>query len=206
MNAPAALALPAIGARLEGGYFVGAILLPDGPWGLIKAPKAALDLGRVAWDPQYRGVADAKSFIDGPGNTRAMADAGIDLAQKILGFEFEGKKDFYLLAADEHEVVYRNCKPTADENSMYMRSGINLHAWPAPTHPYSVDGGPKQTDVDLFRADGAEAFSTDEPYWTSTQHAGLSDYAWLQWFNDGGQSYWDKGGKCRVCLVRRFKI
>lgn len=207
MNAPAASAidLPAIGAAMPGGRFVGAILLPDGPWGLVKAPKAALDLGRIAWHDKYTDIDGAKSPVDGPANTRAMADAGSKLARQILDFKHEDLRDFYLPAQDELEVIYRNCKPTDDGNSDWYRSGINLHAFPTPTPPYTFAPA-KQTEVEIFRAGGAEAFATDEPYWTSTQHAGYSYCAWDQWFNDGSQGRWDKDSKCRVCLVRRLPI
>lgn len=207
MNAPAtALPTPGIGQRMPGGFYVGAVVVPDkGTHGLILAPKAALDLGKIEWGPYGKDVPAARSLIDGPENTMAMADHGSDLARRILNFKFEDLQDFYLPAQDELEVIYRNCKPTADENSQYMRSGINLHAWPAPTLPYSHQG-PSKTPIELFRDGGPEAFNTEDPYWTSTQHAGDRHYAWSQWFSHGSQSTWYEGLKFRACLVRRFKI
>ena len=40
-------------------------------------------------------------------------------------------------------------------------------------------------------------------YWSNTQHAGYSDYAWFQDFYYGHQYYGDKSCDCRVRPVRR---
>lgn len=202
MNAPAGINPPALGTAMEGGFFIGAILPIDGAYGLIRAPKTH-DFAAVTWGP-YKDAPGALSLVDGPANTRAMAEAGSKLAEKILGMTIGGFSDWYLAAIDELDVMYRSAKPDARENACYMRSGINLHAMP-PTLPYTPTD-PKQTEVEIFRAGGAEAFETDDGYWSSTQYAGASGCAWNQWFNDGGQDGWSKDGKCRACLVRRFKL
>lgn len=204
MNDRTALQLPAVGTPLEGGFFVGAILLSDGPYGLVKAPKALGEFKNIAWGPWDQDVPGARSLVDGVVNTIAMADSGCVLARKIIDLKIDGKQDWHLPALDELEVIYRNCKPTSDENTGYMRSGINLHAL-VPTNPY-MPTDPAQTAMEIFRAGGAEAFETDDPYWTSTPYAGDSSSAWSQWFSDGYQSYWLKGLKDRACAVRRFKI
>lgn len=204
MNAPAATHPPvAIGTPLDGGFFIGSILLPDGPYGLVKAPKALGEFTGVEWGPMRKNVPGALSLVDGLANTKAMAEAGSKLAKRILDLQIDGQGDWYLPALDELEVIYRAAKPTADENSLYMRSGINLHAIP-PTLPYTVMD-PALTAVEIFRAGGAEAFEPEE-YWTSTPCAHGSSHAWCQWFYDGLQDYWGKDDKCRACAVRRFKI
>jgi len=43
-------------------------------------------------------------------------------------------------------------------------------------------------------------------YWLSEQHAGRSDYAWVQNFGSGNQDDWRKGGNDRVRAVRRSVI
>ena len=43
-------------------------------------------------------------------------------------------------------------------------------------------------------------------YWSNTQHAALSGYAWCQSFVYGGQYYGDKGSECRARAVRRVSI
>ncbi len=43
-------------------------------------------------------------------------------------------------------------------------------------------------------------------YWSSSQHAAYSDYAWLQYFGNGLQNYGHKSTTCRARAVRRIKI
>ena len=42
-------------------------------------------------------------------------------------------------------------------------------------------------------------------YWLE-QHAEYSDYAWIQYFDSGGQYYWSKGYRLRCRSVRRFPL
>lgn len=193
----------AIGTPMEGGHYIGAILLPDGLYGIAKAPKALGDFADVNYGP-YSNVAGALSFVDGRVNTLAMAEAGSELAKRILNLRINGKDDWYLPALDELEIGYRNAKPGEAKNYMYARSGINLHSAPF-SHPYTADD-PAQTTIEIFRKGGAECFEEDALYWTSTQYAGASGCAWCQDFSDGDQSDWLKGIKHRGCAVRRFKI
>jgi hypothetical protein len=203
MKDETALALPAIGTPMEGGFYIGKILLPDGPYGLVKAPKALGDFADVTWGPRNQ-VAGALSFVDGRANTLAMAEADSELARRILALRIEGKDDWYLPALDEIEIGYRAAKPGTTKNYMYMRSGINLHAIP-PTQPYTADD-PAQTAVEIFRSGGAECFEDEVVYWTSTQYANASVSAWYQDFSNGTQDNWHKDTSCRGCAVRRFKI
>lgn len=64
---------------------------------------------------------------------------------------------------------------------------------------------PAQTDIEAFRSGGAEAFE-ERWYWSSTQYAGDSGYAWGQGFCYGGQygTLKDSKGRCRA--VRRLKV
>lgn len=45
-----------------------------------------------------------------------------------------------------------------------------------------------------------------EWYWTSEQHAEVSDWAWVQGFGNGGQSLNRKGNDFRARAVRRLII
>ena len=193
----------AIGAPMEGGHYIGAILLPDGLYGIAKAPKALGDFADMEWGP-LRPVPGALSFVDGRANTLAMAEAGSELAKRILALRIADKDDWYLPALDEIEVCYRAAKPGTNQNYMYMRSGINLHSIP-PSHPYTADD-PAQTAVEIFRNGSAECFEEQAWYWSSTQYASASGYAWFQHFGHGSQNGWPKDSKLRGCAVRRFKI
>ncbi|HZF19462.1 MAG TPA: hypothetical protein VE008_07125 [Burkholderiales bacterium] len=194
----------ALGAPAEGGFYFGAIQIGGALYGLIKSPKAIGDFPATAWGPYDNNVTGALSLSDGRANTLAMAEAGSELAKRVLALNIGDLNDWYLPALDELEIAYRALKPSAEENSRWARSGINLHSCPLG-HPYTAKD-PEQTALEIFKAGGAECFEADAVYWTSTQYARVSDYAWYQYFGDGHQYDWRKAGRCRGCAVRRFKI
>lgn len=198
-----ALAEVALGTHMQGGLFAGAYAIGDKPYGLIVSPKALGDLEPQTWIARNKDVPGAKSFVDGLANTQAMAEAGSKLAQKAIGTEIDGHKDWYIGAVDELELAYRAFKPTKEENSKFGRSGINVSAIP-PTLPYS-HVLVLQSELPEFRQGGAEAFKPTW-YWTSTQHASDSNYAWGQSFGSGFQDDWIKDNDGRARLVRRFAL
>jgi len=203
MNAPAVgLQLPAaIGAEFGGGRLLAALIYPDGPHALIKMPKAIGDFaGEKLLEDYDTDVPGALSLIDGHANTKAFAAAGSKIAQRVLAIG-DGT---YIPAIDELGAMYCVAKPTAQETYIYGRNGINLHSLP-PRLPYAFEP-PKQTDLELFREGGAEAFETDDSYWSSTQYAGRSSSAWTQWFNYGSQRSWNKSTSGRVVVVRRLPL
>jgi hypothetical protein len=191
-----------IGTALAGGFYVGRIRRGDEVRALIAAPKAEGQLIDV-WNSTYKRVDGALSFNDGLANTIAMADAGSKPAKKVRDLRIGGFDDWYIPSLDELEIAYRNLKPTTEENYCYMRSGINLNAV-TPTAPYTPEF-PLQTQAELFQAGGAEAFDQSW-YWTSTQYASASDYAWCQDFSYGNQGFTSKISKGRVRAVRSFVI
>jgi hypothetical protein len=192
-----------IGTFMGGaGYYAGRIHVDGQPFAIIVAPKSVGEIETV-WNDTYKSVDGAKSFNDGLSNTLAMAEAGSKAAKWALGLDIEGVTGWYLPSLDEQEIIYRNLKPTTAENYCYMRSGINLSAI-TPTAPYTPEF-PAQTMAELFKDGGAEAFDP-RWYWTSTQDASGSDYAWCQLFGIGGQNYYGKGSKLRARAVRRLPI
>lgn len=204
MKSSTAEIAPIIGTALAGGFYAGRIRQDDGKvYALILAPKAEGQHDDTIWIPGYKAVPGALSYNDGQANTLAMADAGSELARWACGLDIGGFTDWYLPSQDELEVIYRNLKPTTEENSRWARSGINLSAV-EPTRPY-LPNLPVQTSAELFREGGAEAF---DPvwYWTSTQHASVSDSAWFQHFDSGDQDYSLTGYELRARAVRRLEI
>lgn len=195
--------LPAIGAPFQGGFFAGLINVNGQRHALIVAPKATGEHDDTRWISDYKPVPGAKSYDDGLANTTAMAEAGSELAKWARGLDIGGLSDWYLPSQDELEVCYRNLKPTTRENYCYARSGINLSALP-PTRPYTPEH-PVQTPAAAFQQGGEEAFA-DEWYWSSTQHASYSDFAWLQHFYYGHQDYDDSNSQLRARAVRRSPI
>ena len=206
MNKPAtAIQLPAIGEAFEGGFFAGIFRDAAGAGpnrALIKAPKALGERADV-WNKSWDRVDDALSFCDGMANTMAMAKAGSRLAQWALDQRINGVDGWHIPAQDQLELLYRAFKPTNDDNTLYGRSGLNVSAVP-PTYPYTKNL-PHMVNKTEFRPGGAEAFE-DDWYWSSTQHAGSDDCAWMQRFGYGSQIYVHKGFQSRVVLVRSIPL
>jgi hypothetical protein len=46
----------------------------------------------------------------------------------------------------------------------------------------------------------------ERAYWSNTQHASHSGYAWCQRFNNGYQSHWGKVNELRARAVRRISF
>lgn len=190
------------GTPFEGGFFAGLIRIDGATHALIVAPKAGGEITSPCI-ADYQAVPGARAYDDGKANTQAMAEAGSTLAKWAQGLDIEGHADWYLPSQDELEILYRNLKPTTQENWQYGRSGINLSA-AEPTRPYTPDS-PVQTSAIAFQAGGEQAFEP-EWYWSSTQHAADSDYAWYQHFAGGGQDDSYTRSKLRARAVRRLPL
>lgn len=204
MNAPESkIEVPTIiGTPCGGGFFYGRIVDGDHLFALIVSPKDGGEHEDAPWNKSRKAVAGAGSYFDGMANTRAMAEAGSELAQWALGLKLNGESDWYLPSRDELEILYRNLKPGTGENYEY-RNGDNPSSVPAG-YPYTAKL-PAQTAVEQFRAGGAEAFE-EAWYWTSTQYAPDGDYAWAQSFLDGGQDGCRKHDYYGARAVRRLPI
>ena len=203
MKPSTAKILPIIGTALDGGFYAGRIRIDDKPFALIVAPKADGEHDDSAWNGSIKDVTDAMSYFDGQANTLAMAKAGSKLAKWALDLRIDNLDDWYLPSQDELEICYRNLKPGTAANWCYGRSGINLSAL-VPTYPYTPDL-PVQTLAEAFQSGGREAFSLDW-YWSSTQHASDSAYAWVQYFTNDIQGNTRKDTKFRARAVRRLAI
>jgi hypothetical protein len=192
------------GQAYGGGVFVDAYMHGAERRALILAPRTEGTFKNVRWHKDYPDVQGALSYVDGLANTIAMADAGSELAQKIRALCIGDYDDWCLPALDQLELCYRGLKPGTSKNSCYARSGINLSSCP-PAWPYTPEH-PGQTALADFREGRAEAFETDDYYWTSTQHAAYSHGAWMQYFSGGYQSYFSKGYRCLARAVRSEPI
>jgi len=192
-----------IGTAMDGGFYAGRIMVGDQAYALVVAPKAEGEHNDTPWHNDDDNIEGATSYFDGLANTDAMAEAGSELAQWARTLTIAGHDDWYLPSQDELEIIYRNLKPTTRKNSCYARSGINLSAI-EPTRPYTLKF-PVQTQAELFQEGGSEAFET-EWYWSSTQRASNSEYAWSQDFYHGIQYTYNKDLPCRARAVRRLPI
>lgn len=191
MNCSTKEILPILGTSMGAGFYAGRVRLDDGQvYALIVAPKAEGQKPPSIWIPDYKEVPGALSYNDGFANTNAMAEAGSKLAKLARDLRIGDHDDWYLPSQDELEIIYRNLKPTTEENYCWARSGINLSAVD-PTRPYTPRL-PEQTNAELFKSGGEQAFDAAW-YWSSTQHAAYSRCAWGQDFADGSQGYDDTG-------------
>ena len=201
MNAIAKAVLPAIGTAYEGGFFGGLITLNGETYGLVVAPKAQGELEEATWGVYGNDLPGAISFNDGLANTQAMAAAGSDLARWMLALDIAGFSDWYLPSRDELEILYRNLKPTTQQNYCSFRDGENPSTVPV-SYPYSATN-PAQTQASAFAEGGEESFAP-RWYWASTQYSPY--YAWVQNFDDGNQLSGHKDPEYRARAVRRFKV
>ncbi len=191
-----------IGDPFGGGFYSGCYRKGDVTYALISADKATGEIGGK-WSESSKHVKGAESYSDGMANTLAMAAAGSTLAQWALDLRIGGRDDWHIPSQDQLEVMYRSHKPTADTNTLYGRSGINVSAVP-PTHPYAADT-PAQTSVEAFQVGGSQAFEP-EWYWCSTQRADDSGHAWGQGFDDGDQICYGRTFQGRARAVRSEAI
>lgn len=188
------------GDPFEGGFYGGQIRIGDHVFGIAWAPKA---LGEVKgkWLPSYDQVPNATSCFDSMANTKAMAEAGSDIAKQALAADINGFTDWCIPARDVLELGYRHLKPTTYENSCSFRDGDNPSSVPVG-YPYTEDS-PLQTTAGAFQKSGAEAFDATW-YWASTQYSEIN--AWCQHFGGGYQGYDFKGTEFRVRFVRLIQL
>jgi len=194
---------PIIGTAMGGGFYAGRIRIDGQVYALVVAPKEDGEQDDAELLPRSMDLPGAASWNDGLANTKALAEAGSELAKWALDLRIGGHDDWYLPSVDELEIIYRNLKPTTEDNAVYNRSGLNLSAI-EPTRPYTLTE-PAQTQAEAFQDDGAEAFA-ERWYWSSTKHASDSVYAWGQGFYDGYQGYNGVSDDYRARAVRRLPI
>lgn len=190
--------IPAIGQQIEGGYFAGVVRVDGQRFGVVVAPKSSEFKG--TWGKCGDKI-DARHVGDGAANTKAMLDAGSDIAKQAAVLDINGHQDWYIPSRDELELMYRNLKPTDDENYASFRDGENPSS--DPMGDLYTEELPAQTSVAEFQEDGAEAMNS-EWYWSSTQYSAYD--AFFQDFSDGTQRYDYKDDTLRVRAVRRFLI
>ncbi|MDB5358897.1 MAG: hypothetical protein JWO51_194, partial [Rhodospirillales bacterium] len=113
--------LPTVpGTPFGGGFYAGRIALGGEAYALISAPKAEGETSGIVWKKNWReATPGARSLADGFANSKAMNDDAHPAAQWARGLRIGGFDDWYLPARDELEVLYRNLKPTEDDNYTY---------------------------------------------------------------------------------------
>jgi hypothetical protein len=188
------------GTPFGGGRLIGVFRKEDGRLA------AYVDAGKEfeltgTWGAYGQDVPDARSCVDGKANTIAMAEAGSEIAKKALIIEINGVTGWHIAARDVLESMYRQFKPTTDQNYCTYRDGDNPSSVPVG-YPYTPDF-PAQTTVESYRDGEENAF---DPVWymSSTQSSPYSAYG--QTFDGGLTLNLSKHYKCRARLVREILL
>ena len=106
----------------------------------------------------------------------------------------DGAPDYHLIhAAAEHEIFDSNWKNATE-------------AAKAEIECFTDWALPNRRETRLLAINSAESFDKNEWYWTSTQHANLPGYAWVQDFGYGNQDDSHKSDEYRARAVRRVLI
>lgn len=192
-----------IGDALGGGYYSGLIRIGDDTHALIVSPREHGEFNSVRLLGDAKPVPGADSFADGLANTRALAEAGSELAAKVLALEINGVGGWAIPARDQLELLYRNHKPTTEENWCSYRDGENPSS--VPFGGLYTEDSPAQTGVEAFRDDGSEAFS-EAWHWSSTFIPASSGAAFSQDFFSGHQGYDYSFSRYRARAVRTIKL
>lgn len=192
---------PEILTAIAGGFFVGILVHNDEPHALIVSPKEHGEFNHVTWLDNRADVFQATDYVNGYSNTVAMAEAGSELARKILQLEINGFKDWALPARDQLELLYRNAKPGTYGNACTFRDGDNPSSIP-PGYPY-LESLPLQCEDKSFQTDGPESLE-EAWYWSSTQYS--ASCAWNQDFGNGYQDNLVKDYRARARAVRMIPL
>ncbi len=168
--------IPAIGQPFAGGFFAGEFILEGERYALVVASKAEGEKLDLRYKKTDRNISDSAD----------SDDDGLANSERINDANHPAAQFCRSLLICGYDDWYL---PSRDELAMLWR---NL--------------GPRRKNVpELFREGGAEAFALAW-YWSSTETASYSNYAWVVDFDFGGQNDVYKDDGCGVRAVRRLKI
>lgn len=191
-----------LGRPFGGGTFGGVINVNGSRKGIIVSPKAQGDFGGCILIPEYKLIEGALNPADCVASTHTLAEAGSEIAQKVLGLDINGHKDWVIPSRDVLEIMYRHLKPGISENWAAGRDGDNSNSVP-PNLRYTPEF-PAQTTVEAFQTGGAEALE-ERWYWASTVCAN-GRTAFVQSFGNGTQDWYNLGSDNRVRAVRLIQL
>ncbi len=121
-----AISLPPVGTHWleQGGVFAGIGRGQDGApdYALIVAVDPRGRFEDREWGSYRQDVAGAGSLHDGPGNTRAMAEAGSALAKDILSLDVGGHTDWHLPSQGDMHLACANVRDQFEKGDWYWTS------------------------------------------------------------------------------------
>lgn len=112
MNEPTRqLIVPAIGSQLAGGTCLGHVFVAGSPFALIVPPRTVFESSpALRWNKVRARIDGALSYFDGLANTRAMSEAGSELATWACDQRLEGFDDWYIAPRQDALVVEGNAR------------------------------------------------------------------------------------------------
>ncbi|MFA6204429.1 MAG: hypothetical protein WC710_14720 [Gallionella sp.] len=119
-----------------------------------------------------------------------------------------GKPSFVIPAARPGERYLGSIiEPSGRVRHTFLMAGDEKKNWKDGMEWAKDLGGdlPDRIEQAILYAHMPEEFQ-QEAYWSNTQHAALSSYAWCQIFHDGSQRSLLKSSECRARAVRRVAI
>ena len=170
------LTISALGSPLGGGFFGGEGVINGEHYALIVAPKTEGEMMDLEYTLKDRDTSDGTNSDDDGLANSDLINDATHPAAQFCRGLQIGGFNDWFL-------------PSRDELAMLER---NL-------------GPNRKNTPELFRAGGAEAFD-EEWYWSSTEYAQYSFYAWVVGFLNGGQGYGNKLNRHGVRAVRRLRI
>ena len=160
-----------IGQRAPGGRLAGIIQCGREIHAIIIASNAYCAEG-LKVKTTATETPSAHSKNDGFANTIIMNNDEHPAAQYCSSLVVDGCNDFYLMAANEIEVCYRNLKPSALRNEIEDTGEVNRNSIPRGAE-YTLDW-PTKTVVTAFQTYSYEAFKGDSSWYaTSSQRSGV---------------------------------
>lgn len=164
-----------IGNFIEGGYYVGDIVVGGVTYRVVAAPKST-QVTRM-WKGSDTTDVGAQSRNDGWTNSNNLNTAAYPAINYCRTLNVNGFTDWYLPAADELELFRRNGNPQAGgSNATGSRTapagggnmGDNANSSP-PGASYTVSN-PGQSVAAVFQTGGSQSFDGVSPqqYWSST--------------------------------------
>ena len=106
----------------QGGIFIATKALPNGKTAYLVAAIGEHELEDQQWGEYGKKVEGADSYHDGLANTQAMAEAGSELAKRVLALEIDGHTDWHLPSQADMHLIAANAKHLMQQDEWYWTS------------------------------------------------------------------------------------
>jgi hypothetical protein len=119
------LSVPAIGTHWveQGGVYAGLVRGDNGvDHHLIISTDPTGEIESAEWGKRGLDVPGAASKSDGPANTRALAEAGSQVAKDVLALSIADHADWHIGSQADMHVAFANCAELFDMDDWYWTS------------------------------------------------------------------------------------